>query len=63
MAKMRCDPSCLKRYQEPRTGRFRKTKRRGRFKTCTVAYERCCDRVESPERLCAYLGRRRGRVW
>lgn len=57
----RCIPGCLAKYQAKGSKRFKKTDG-SRFASCVEAFSECCLGVDDPKRLCAYIGRRAGRI-
>lgn len=56
----KCDEGCRKKYMD-KGGSF-KGGSGDEFENCKKMFKECCTGVKDPEALCAYIGRRAGRI-
>lgn len=55
-----CDNDCVKKYKS--NGGDFKGGKGDAFDNCVAAFSNCCSGVNDPEALCAYIGRRAGKI-
>lgn len=53
---MKCDSDCKRRFLN-KDGTFK-----GGFDGCVKMFSNCCSGVKDPDRLCAYIGRKAGKI-
>lgn len=58
--KMSCDSECRKKFMGE-GGKFKGSKGE-RFENCVKMFSECCSGVDSPKAMCAYIGRRAGKI-
>ena len=57
---MKCKPDCKKKYMD-KNGTFKGGKGDA-FNNCVEMFEECCTGARDPRKLCAYIGRRAGKI-
>lgn len=50
---------CMKKYMDPKTGRFKGGKGE-RFDNCVKAFSACKPDIDDPEAMCASIARKKG---